>query len=55
MIKHNDLSPESIRTLIRKNKIKYAGNIPARIYGKLGCSSGKRMRKQNRVFFSGSK
>jgi len=51
MIRHIDLSAGSIRALIRKNKINYAGNIPARIYGKLGCSSGKRMRRQNRVFF----
>lgn len=28
------------------------GNLKLKIYGKLNCKSGKRMKKQNRVFFS---
>lgn len=29
----------------------YAGWAPGKIFGTLGCSSGKRMKKENRVFF----
>ena len=39
-----------------KNKqITFAGNKKLRIYGALICSSGKRMKKENRVFFSSEK
>jgi methylphosphotriester-DNA--protein-cysteine methyltransferase len=51
MIEHKKHSDEEVRSLIRRNKITYAGNIPAKIYGKLTCSAGKRMKKKNRTFF----
>ena len=51
MIRHQNHSPGEIRYFIRNGKIAFAGNIPARIYGTLGCFSGKRMKKENRVFF----
>jgi methylphosphotriester-DNA--protein-cysteine methyltransferase len=38
--------------MIRSSKIKYAGNMPAKIYGTLSCHSGKRMKKKNRMFFA---
>jgi methylphosphotriester-DNA--protein-cysteine methyltransferase len=37
--------------MIRKGEILYAGNARLKIYGTLKCSSGKRMKKENRVFF----
>jgi len=52
MIEHKKFSPEEIRSLIRDNKITLAGNIPAKIYGTLTCSSGKRMKKEHRAFFA---
>jgi methylphosphotriester-DNA--protein-cysteine methyltransferase len=30
---------------------KYAGWAPGKIFGRLDCSSGMRMKKENRVFF----
>jgi methylphosphotriester-DNA--protein-cysteine methyltransferase len=51
MIEHKKLSDEIVRSFIHGNKIAYAGNIPAKIYGRLTCSSGKRMKKENRIFF----
>jgi len=30
---------------------KYAGWRPGKIFGRLDCKSGKRMKKENRVFF----
>lgn len=33
------------------DEIAFAGNINLKIYGTLNCSSGKRMKVQNRVFF----
>ena len=55
MIEHKKNSAEQVRSLIHGNKITYAGNIPAKIYGTLTCSSGKRMKKVNRTFFVDSK
>lgn len=51
MHRHQNHSPAEVRHLIRNGKIAIAGNLPARIYGTLNCSSGKRMKKENRVFF----
>ncbi len=38
--------------LIRTGQITLAGNLKLKIYGTLGCRSGKRMKLQNRVFFA---
>ena len=38
--------------LLDKNEIALAGNLKLKIYGTLHCSSGKKMKVQNRVFFS---
>jgi hypothetical protein len=48
---HRDLTPAAIRAGIKSKEILLAGNGPKKIYGKLSCSSGKRMKKDNRVFF----
>jgi methylphosphotriester-DNA--protein-cysteine methyltransferase len=37
--------------MIAKGQIQFAGNKRLKIYGTLTCSSGKRMKKENRVFF----
>ncbi len=51
MIQHNQTSGELMR-LVHAGKIKFAGNKKLRIYGKLNCASGRRMKRGNRVFFS---
>ena len=55
MIKHNEISAVKLRSLIRQNKILFGGNMQLKIYGKLDCSTGKRMKKVNRVFFTSAK
>lgn len=51
MIQHTSLYDSQLLGLIRQNKNLMAGNVILKIYGRLNCSSGKRMKKENRVFF----
>lgn len=51
MIKHKEITDIDLRKSIRNYKILLAGNSRLKIYGKLSCSSGKRMKKENRIFF----
>ena len=51
MVRHSDISADQLIKKIRGNNIKYAGNRLLKIYGHLHCKSGKRMEKENRVFF----
>jgi hypothetical protein len=41
----------NISALIRSGRIRFGGNKTLKIYGALSCSSGKRMKVKNRVFF----
>lgn len=52
MIKHSKLSDFEVRTLIKTKVINLGGNSKLKIYGLLNCKSGKRMHKENRVFFT---
>ncbi|QMW03813.1 Ada metal-binding domain-containing protein [Spirosoma foliorum] len=38
-------------TLINQQAITLGGHRPGKIYGKLTCRTGKRMKPENRVFF----
>jgi methylphosphotriester-DNA--protein-cysteine methyltransferase len=51
MFHHIELTKRKLRSLIDKGAIKFGGNKPLKIYGTLSCKSGKRMKKENRVFF----
>lgn len=51
MIQHSEISDKELRKRIRRNVIFVAGNSKLKIFGKLTCKSGKRMNKENRVFF----
>jgi methylphosphotriester-DNA--protein-cysteine methyltransferase len=51
MLHHSEVSSVQLKSLIRSRKISLAGNRSLKIYGLLSCSSGKRMKKENRVFF----
>jgi methylphosphotriester-DNA--protein-cysteine methyltransferase len=53
MIKHIDISDQDVRKLIRHKQIGLGGNRKLKIYGLLNCASGKRMKRENRVFFTG--
>ncbi|MEL1253388.1 Ada metal-binding domain-containing protein [Flavobacterium sp. DGU38] len=51
MIKHIEISGSDLRIKIKNAEICFGGNQKLKIYGKLKCSSGKRMKRENRVFF----
>ncbi len=57
MIKHTTLGntpferSRQLKVLLGSKRITFAGNSNLKIYGSLRCSSGKRMKVQNRVFF----
>lgn len=51
MIEHLITDDKLIRKLIRHGVIVLGGNKRLKIYGRLNCKSGKRIKKANRVFF----
>jgi len=52
MIRHTDIGQKCLIRQIKQKKICLAGNSKLGIFGKLQCTSGKRMKRDNRVFFS---
>jgi Metal binding domain of Ada len=58
MILHTDLGETAfarkrmLKSLIENKEIVLGGNLRLKIYGTLSCNSGKRMKTENRVFFS---
>lgn len=55
MIAHSTLGSSELHALIRAGKIRFGGNRRLKIYGTLQCSSGKKMKRENRVFFNSEK
>ena len=55
MIDHYGTDDDLIRKLIREKKMAFGGNKKLKIYGRLNCRSGKRMTRENRVFFAAEK
>ncbi|WP_420321219.1 Ada metal-binding domain-containing protein [Flagellimonas sp.] len=55
MISHEALTPSEIFRALKHQKVQWAGNKKLKIYGSLRCKSGKRMKKENRVFFRSEK
>ena len=51
MILHEEISDDMLRNKIRSKTILWGGNRKLKIYGTLKCASGKRMKRENRVFF----
>ena len=51
MTRHDDISAGELHGRIRRGAIRLGGNRRLGIYGTLGCPSGKRMKRENRVFF----
>lgn len=52
MIKHDEISDQKLRLLIDSKYIQLGGSKKLKIYGRLDCKSGKRMKQENRVFFA---
>ncbi|AZA80156.1 metal-binding protein [Chryseobacterium sp. G0186] len=55
MIHHSQLSDTELRSKIHSRKILLGGNKKLKIYGLLSCTSGKRMKRENRIFFMNEK
>jgi hypothetical protein len=57
MILHTDMGTTAfgrsrqLKKLLNSGIIKLAGNRKLKIYGTLNCSSGKRIKTENRLFF----
>jgi methylphosphotriester-DNA--protein-cysteine methyltransferase len=51
MIKHLEITDADLRKQVRQQEINFGGNLRLKIYGHLRCASGKRMKRENRVFF----
>lgn len=51
MILHSETTDKDLQSQIKQNKIRFGGNLKLKIFGTLQCKSGKRMKKENRVFF----
>ncbi|WHZ08971.1 MAG: hypothetical protein OJF59_002725 [Cytophagales bacterium] len=41
-----------MRFKIKQQEICFGGNLKLKIYGTLSCGSGKKMKRENRIFFS---
>lgn len=52
MITHSEIADAALRAKIRQGAINYGGNSKLKIYGTLSCASGRKMKRENRVFFS---
>ena len=51
MTKHNEIDAFGLKNLIHQGLINLGGNQKLKIYGDLHCSTSKRMKKENRIFF----
>jgi methylphosphotriester-DNA--protein-cysteine methyltransferase len=52
MIRHIEIDFCNLHALIRRQEVNWGGNQKLKIFGTLHCMSGKRMKRENRVFFA---
>lgn len=52
MIRHTDIADADLHPLLKNATLTYAGHRSGRIFGRLDCASGKRMKREERVFFA---
>lgn len=55
MITHIEITDKELWSKIKHKKICLGGNRKLKIYGTLSCASGKRLKRENRVFFNSEK
>lgn len=51
MIRHTEIKDIDLHEKLKSQKIRLGGNFKLKIYGTLSGKSGKRMKRENRVFF----
>ena len=54
-MQHGEISDIDLRSKIKQQRIRFGGNRKLKIYGTLSCTSGKKMKRENRLFFSSEK
>jgi methylphosphotriester-DNA--protein-cysteine methyltransferase len=52
MVAHQNINNSHLFNLLKNGSLTFAGNKKLKIYGTLRCKSGKKMKKENRVFFT---
>lgn len=52
MVLHTTLGDREIWCHLKSRSLVLAGNRKLKIYGHLNCCAGKRMKKENRIFFT---
>ncbi|MEM1105757.1 MAG: Ada metal-binding domain-containing protein [Pseudomonadota bacterium] len=52
MINHVDITYIDLSARLRSGSIKFAGHKGYKGFGKLTCGTGKRMKREDRVFFA---
>lgn len=52
MIRHIDIEHDKLIERIKDGRIRFGGHLGYSIYGTLECKGGKRMKRENRVFFA---
>lgn len=52
MIRHSDIEHDKLIEWIKDGRIRFGGHLRCGIYGTLECGGGKRMKRENRVFFA---
>jgi len=52
MILHSEISDSDLHYKLKQQEIRFGGNLKLKIYGTLSCASGKKMKRENRAFFS---
>jgi len=52
LTEHKNISDFKLRKQIKGAILRFGGNSRLKIYGRLNCRSGKRMKRENRVFFA---
>ncbi|RZL15045.1 MAG: metal-binding protein [Pedobacter sp.] len=52
MVQHIEVDQVVLINEIKQGNLVWGGNKKLKIYGTLQCASGKRMKRQNRVFFN---
>lgn len=51
MILHSEISDSELLSKIKQQEICFGGNKKLKIYGTLSCASGKKIKRENRIFF----
>ncbi len=52
MIHHTEISDAKLKIKLKNQTIRFGGNKEDKIYGTLSCALGKRLNRENRVFFT---